>query len=113
RQHERVRHWDERPTLSWRHPLDPSYWVSAPVDDLSAKGASVTLKSELTLLLAPPPASLMLNLGHVQLPVLAEVRHSAPAGLEAVRVGLRITPQAPSDAILLTRACQTARFPML
>lgn len=113
RQHERIRSWKQRPTLTWRHPLDPGYWVSALVDDLSPKGAAISFDSDRVAFLPPPPAPLLLTVNDVQVPILAEVRHSTRSPTGATKVGLRIAPQAKSDVAQLTRACQAARFPML
>ncbi|HEX4336869.1 MAG TPA: hypothetical protein VH062_13210 [Polyangiaceae bacterium] len=113
REHERVRLKERQATLEWRHPLDPSCWVSTPVVDLSPRGLGVVLSAVPRLLLPPPSVPLLLRLGGVQIPILAEVRHTAVEADGAVRVGLRIAAQIASDAAYLARACQAARFPML
>lgn len=112
REHGRVRLLERQATLEWRHPLDPSFWMTAPVLDLSPKGVSVLFAAG-NGLLPPPSAQLLLRLGATEVPIHAEVRHSVPTENGGARVGLRIKPEVPSDVAHLTRACQSARFPML
>jgi hypothetical protein len=113
RQHGRVALLDHHATLEWRHPLDPSHWISTPVVELSAKGLAIELSAKPRLLLPPPNVPLLLRVGGVHVPVHAEVRHTVVQENGAMRVGLSMTPQVPSDTMYIARSCQSARFPML
>jgi hypothetical protein len=102
---------ESRAFVEWRHPLDPSRWITAQVRDISPGGLGIDAPADPAWLVPPPGVPVRLRMGDLAFPIQVEVRRDIAGS--GSRIGLQMISDDAKDRVLLARAYQRARWPAL